>query len=414
MATFYSSSGKRVIEDYEEDLEEENQDETKEEKMEITNCEVKDNIKYFQIGRGNVWKKEEELEPRVTKKWLRDNPDKARKCRRNNRSVVEKKLELPETRVKTLLKKSVLYEDDPEVFKVDYIEDCKVAKKKKDTREYLVKWAGSDEKTWQKENDVDSCMIVDWYKEHKDKVKQCKVETLEMYNANKKATNPKKIKANNMVIWAIQDAITKTFIPQGKEIDLLILDGEDFNTTFRLLNEIKPHGAIDSITVPNPNSSYVMRQLYCGNDELVQKVNLYNHSLGEYFASLSEGEVQYAGAWLDFTQTYLGEKTDKYPPKSDLEQVFKKQLLADQSVLAVTLYWSRGFEYRLDMTLKEIPTFAIKYDYELEPMCDLEHTYKCDKIKLASNYSYDQVALMIYKVHKLTQDDEQKEEEEEE
>ena len=117
--------------------------------------------------------------------------------------------------------------------------------------------------------------------------------------------------------------------------------------------------------------------------------------------------MKYAGAWLDFTQTYLGQKTDKYPPKSDLEQIFKKQLLFDQAILAVTLFWSRGFEDRLDKALEQIPKLAIKYGYELESMCGLENTYKCSDPKLSSTYRYNKkMSVMIYKVHKLEDEEE--------
>lgn len=368
-----------------------------EEKFEILDCKVnKENKKFFLMKDG--WKEESAVDHRVVKKWSSYSPHLARKCRKkggkaSERIDVEEKIE-----AKIPLRSSNVYTGDEDTELFEYIEDCRLKKGKK-LREYLIKWKNAEEKTWQAENDVGACDLVDWYKAHPSKVKQCELKTLEMYNTKKKKTDPDKIKANDMFIQTVQNAIDETFLFQEQPINLLILDGPDLNTTFRLLDEIDPKESIDLIVIPNPNSSHVIRQLYCKDDRLVQTVELYQHSAGEYLESLSLREIEFAAIWLDYTSSFYNSK--KHNPQRDIAKVFEKQLLRDDGIFDVTLFWGRGAEEKLNLALKEIPQFANENGYNLVSLCGLEHTYSCKKDKLSSSYDYGLVSLMIYRANKV-------------
>ena len=369
-----------------------------EEKLDnILGCKVnEENKKFFLMKDG--WKEESAVDRRLVRRWSSYYPHLARKCRKRSVKLsttagVEEKQE-----VKTPLRSSNIYTGDKDTEFFEYIEDCRLKKGKK-VREYLIKWKNSEKKTWQAENDVGACDLVNWYKAHPSKVKQCELKTLEMYNSKKKKIDPAKIKANDMFIETVQNAIDETFLSQEQPINLLILDGPDLNTTFRLLDEIEPKESIDLIVIPNPNSSHVIRQLYCSDDRLVQTVELYKHSAGEYLESLSSREIEFAAIWLDYTSSFYNLK--KHNPQTDIAKVFEKQLLRDQGIFAVTLFWGRGAEEKLNLAFKEIPQFANENGYNLVSLCGLEHTYPCKTHKLSSSYDNGLVSLMIYRAHKI-------------
>lgn len=182
---------------------------------------------------------------------------------------------------------------------------------------------------------------------------------------------------------------------------MLILDGEDMNTTFRLLNEMKPENIIDLIVVPNPESSYAMRQLFCGNKLLAEKVKLYKSSVGEYIASLSPGQIEFTAIWLDYLGTYYTE--NKHNPRNDIINIFEKQLIADQGIFALTLFWGRGGERKWYESVEQLPKYARIHGYELESLCGLDYTYKCRDPKLSSSFDYDFISFMMFRVRKIAE-----------
>lgn len=110
---------------------------------------------------------------------------------------------------------------DPGVFSVeDYLPPTT-----RSPRKYQLKWKGYEERTWEPEDNVEACMLVDWFKNHPDEAEKCE---LDMKQAKEK--RPRKIKTNNMFIRATQNALTETFLPQN-------IDGDNLNTRNRTQSE---------------------------------------------------------------------------------------------------------------------------------------------------------------------------------
>ena len=72
---------------------------------------------------------------------------------------------------KTPLKEVVIREGEENVYKIENIEDCK-AKNRNIPRKYLIKWEGYEDKTWEPEDNVDPCTMIQWYNDHPSKVKE--------------------------------------------------------------------------------------------------------------------------------------------------------------------------------------------------------------------------------------------------
>jgi hypothetical protein len=289
--------------------------------------------------------------------------------------------------------------------KIKQIEDCRIVGSiKNPKREYLIQWENNPTKSWISEIDISPCSIVDYFDQNLSQRQKCNIKSPDTYNDKIKKEKKEKITANDIFINATQNAINE-FVDSDLEIQILLLDGVTLNTTFRLLNEIVPEGIIQNIVVPNPNSSYLMRQLFCKDDRLVEKLELYNNNMGTYLKSLEKGTKDFTSIWLDYTGSWFGNAADKFSPKKDIEEVFKKEIIRDGGILAITLYLSRGLDYQLPIALDEIPKIANKYGYSLTSMCGNNLYYVCEKDKLKSVYSYgkgfasSEMALLVYKVH---------------
>lgn len=382
-------------------------EETKEKEKNFLDCKVDENTRYFRMPNG-LWESERNLDESVTRKWLSKHKVFAKRCKKlmGRGKVVEGK------ESKTPLNEVVIREGEEGTFNMENIEDCR-PRKGKTPRKYLIKWEGYEEKTWEPENNVTPCFLMKWFHDHPSKVEKCEPGmSTDVYNAVKKKTEPSKIKVNDIFIRATQDAINKTFLPRGKKINMLILDGEDLNTTFRLLDGIKPPGIIDSIVIPNPASSNIMRQLFCSDERLVDTVELYNATSGEYLDSLGVKKKQFASVWLDFVGSFY--KEEKHNPRNDIINLFEKQLLADGAIFAVTLFYGRGREDRWYEAVEQIPVYAKSFGYELESLCGLDYTYECRDPKLSSSFDYGPtMSFFIFKVHKPTKEGGEVEEEEE-
>lgn len=154
-----------------------------------------------------------------------------------------------------------------------------------------------------------------------------------------------------------------------------------------------------------------MRQFFCEDKRLVETVDLYNHSVGEYLASLSLAEVEFASVWLDYTGTFY--KEQKFNPRNDIINLFEKQLLLDGGIFALTLFYGRGKEDRWYQAVDQIPIYAKNFGYELKSLCGLDYTYACRDSKLSSSFDYHgTISLLIFRVHKIEPEEEEEEEKE--
>lgn len=106
----------------------------------------------------------------------------------------------------------------------------------------------------------------------------------------------------------------------------LILDAEDLRTTMWLNRR-----EIMDITVPNP---YVYDKIK--RDRRIKPIN---KLVGEF---LSNTFSRFTSVWLDYCCTFDGSESTGIRPKEDIQKLFNRKLLRNNSVLAVTFCYRKG------------------------------------------------------------------------
>lgn len=110
-----------------------------------------------------------------------------------------------------------------------------------------------------------------------------------------------------------------SFTPENSRA--LILDGQQFITTYKLLEKNC------QIDIPQYNEEDYLAQ----EEEKPDNVNIYFSTINEFINGTKE---KYDAVWLDYCCTYSGNSTCR--PQVDIQTLFGKQLINSNAIFAIT------------------------------------------------------------------------------
>lgn len=150
------------------------------------------------------------------------------------------------------------------------------------------------------------------------------------------------------------------------EFNVLILDGQNYNTTKHLLDRFgrdnDPFGFIDFIDIPNPFSVRELREALLApeNQEVIESATVHCETVGDFLkkriSDYDDGDDgdgkkstkamrrrrlpykhSYSGVWLDYTGTLSGNKQKNSYPLQDIDTLLDNEFIQEGGIFAITV-----------------------------------------------------------------------------
>lgn len=379
---------------------------------EVKDCRLANDTREFLFN--GEWVNDDEFEPNEKYEWLKHYGSKCLK--RQKRKINDVQYFVPENfpieEFEPTLKRTELYQSLP-VRKLDItkelksgeIADCMLEPKRKLVRGETKRAIDPEIKflvngDWVSEHELNPLVISSFYKNNPSLKRKCSPKVKKQTYPDKKRTKDlHKIHTNLAFVKAINE-----FITQGP-INVLILDADSLNTTNYLITNVDEK-KLGKIYVPNPNVSLAMRITALSYEKhLTIFPGRWTYDF-LHLAKVSPGiELPLSAVWLDYTGSWRGDKSKLSTPKKDADLLFGNDILAQTSIFAITVTYSRRFAPSRDDALLELPKIAHEHGYNLIPLCDKDYTYRCDSDnQFNSRYDYSTMSFMIYLCRKEERD----------
>lgn len=188
---------------------------------------------------------------------------------------------------------------------------------------------------WINACDIPELLLQEWESKHPE---HKTAETANAYDVEERKHDPEKIARNEDFIAAVLRIETLTRQPAR----VLVLDGEDLNTTQRLVAR-----GVRDIIIPNP---FACRRLAktlsnlkaeSGGREATpfDNIRILAEPVSDTIEKQNPGEDsdRLSGVWLDYLGCWLGSDVKAVYPEEDIFRLFQRRLLRTPSILAITL-----------------------------------------------------------------------------
>ena len=274
---------------------------------------------------------------------------------------------------------SVLYEGDPDLEKINNIIDCR---KGRSGLEFLIDWETGPQ-TWEVEANVSTDVV----KEYMILNSRCRSYIKsDQYNSTKKKSDCYKQFAND---WFCTTVTSSNF----KDPTVLILDGEDFNTTRRLLSVQRM-----KIHIPNNRSAIFMKQDMLTDQSILDHVFLYNTSVQDFIVTYRK-TLKLNAIWLDYTGTLSGGIS---PAWIEIKTLFRNHITG--AIFALTWFTARNSEplSQIEVIIKT-QRYMSRYVYSSTLLCTdqiiqcTDHTTReliCDQ----GVFNYYPMSMIVFRV----------------